>query len=69
MTAEEWNRKYKVGTVIKYYPWLGPNSSAEISKTRSEAWELGNGDAVVLIEGRSGGVALRNVEVLDGKLL
>lgn len=31
---------------------------------RSEAWALGDGSVVVLIEGRSGGVYLSHIEVL-----
>lgn len=32
--------------------------------TRSEAWMLGDGSVVVLIEGKAGGVHLSHVEVL-----
>lgn len=32
--------------------------------TRSEAWALGDGSVVVLVEGKSGGVHLSHVEVL-----
>lgn len=34
--------------------------------TRSEAWALGDGSVVVLIEGKAGGVHLSHVEVLHG---
>lgn len=53
-TAEAWNAKNPVGTLVNYYTGL----EVVPTKTRSEAWELGHGEAVVLIEGKSGGVAL-----------
>ena len=34
------------------------------TETRSEAWVLPSGDAVVLVNGKSGGVAISHVEVL-----
>lgn len=58
MTADEWNEKYPVGTVVMYrsvsssdYPW-------ETTRTRSIAWTLGHGAVVVKIEGRAGGVSI-----------
>jgi len=64
MSAEEWNASCPVGTPVAYRSWHG---AAPVStRTRSEAWELGSGDAVVLVEGKSGGVALFALEVLHG---
>lgn len=63
MTAAQWNEKHPVGTKVRYYPILGHDENVE-TKTRSEAWELGGGDAVVKVEGRAGGVALTNIEVV-----
>lgn len=52
---------------MRYYPVLPPIESAPPveSRTRSEAWELGHGAAVVLIEGRPGGVDLTHLEVMS----
>lgn len=33
-----------------------------ITRTRSEAWTLGHGAAVVLVDGYSGGIALAHVD-------
>lgn len=63
MTADEWNGTHFVGTPVRYWPGVREGEGI-LSKTRSPAWELGHGEAVVLIEGKSGGVALSHVEVV-----
>lgn len=65
MAVAEWNSKHPVGTAVRYWPVLPPVNSMPPTDTvtRSEAWALGDGTAVVLIEGRSGGVALSHVEI------
>lgn len=35
------------------------------TKTRSEAWELGHGQAVIALEGRSGGYDLARVRPME----
>lgn len=65
MNADEWNAKYPPGTHVKYTPVLGEEMGAVTSRTRSEAWTLGHGDAVVAIEGRAGGVLLEALTVLE----
>lgn len=64
MKADEWNQRYPVGTPVRYHPIIDDHESV-VSKTRSEAWELGHGAAVVKIEGRTGGVLLEAIEVID----
>lgn len=54
--AADWNAKYPVGTPVSYTAY--PHAEPFASKTRSEAWELGHGEPVVLIEGKTGGICL-----------
>ena len=59
MTAAQWNEKYPDGVQVRY---RRPDGSTLETVTRSAAWELGHGEAVVLIEDVSGGVALWALE-------
>lgn len=52
MTSEEFNKKVPVGTPVIYTDDFGVGHA---TKTRSEAWELGHGDAVVMLDGFTGG--------------
>lgn len=63
ITAAEWNQRYPVGTAVRYHPIIDEKDFIT-SRTRSEAWELGHGAAVVKIEGRAGGVALEAIDVV-----
>lgn len=65
-TAVSWNAAYPVGTAVRYWPIYPPIDGVppEVTRTRSEAWALGDGSVVVLVDGRTGGVYLSNVEVL-----
>jgi hypothetical protein len=58
LTAEEWNAQYPVGT-----PVIVVKDHGEMweTKTRSEAWNLGHGQPVVMLEGKSGGYDLSRV--------
>ena len=56
MTAKVFNKLYPIGTKVKYRniadePWI-------TTETRSEAWDLGNGEPVVKIKGKAGGVCI-----------
>ncbi len=64
-TAESWNATYPVGTVVRYWPIYPPVAGVPPvdTKTRSEAWTLGDGSVVVLVDGKTGGVYLSNIEV------
>lgn len=55
MTAEQWNDQNKVGcgVLVKL-----DDGSLFHTKTRSEAWTLGGGHPVVMLEGKSGGYDL-----------
>lgn len=59
--ASEFNKKYPVGTPVRYYPYIGSLSST--TKTRSPAWDLPDGHTLVSVDGVSGGV---NIENIDG---
>lgn len=63
VNADTFNKKFPVGTMVKYYPIKGKKNYI-ISKTRTPAWELGCNTPVVSIEGASGGVALSHLEML-----
>ena len=60
MKAEEWNEKYPVGTEVTYQSVIGVTEHRR-TITRSEAWELGHGEVVVQIKGRTGCVAITHL--------
>lgn len=66
MTAQEWNERHGVGTRVRYDSIIPPIANARgfYSRTRSEAWTLGSGHAVVKIEGRTGGFHLSHLTPL-----
>jgi len=67
-TAEAWNARYPVGTAVVAYPGVLPEHPAYdpaervVTVTRSRAWTLGHGTAVVLVDGLVGGIALTHVD-------
>jgi hypothetical protein len=67
ISANEFNVLYEEGTLVKYYPISGEDNFEE-TKTRSIAWELGHGEVVVMVEGRTGGVAVSNIEIVPAIL-
>ncbi len=66
-SAESWNSTYPVGTHVRYWPIYPPIESAPPvdTTTRTIAWTLGDGSVVVSIVGKTGGVHLSHVEVLN----
>lgn len=58
MTAAEWNAQHKagIGVIVKL-----DGGKLKYTKTRSEAWELGHGQPVIMLEGISGGYDLARV--------
>lgn len=64
MNAEQWNREYPPGTPVRYWPLKNGRDFID-TRTRSEAWELGHGETVVKLDGRTGGVCLSHIEVLS----
>jgi hypothetical protein len=58
---------YPEGTLVRYWPMLpvrGPEDKPIITKTRSEAWRLGHGDLVQMVDGVSGGVSIHHLELI-----
>jgi hypothetical protein len=51
--------EHKIGDPVRYYPVLpniGEVPGYEVTKIRSEPWQLGHGAWVIKVEGRTGGV-------------
>ncbi|MFE4334052.1 hypothetical protein ACFRQM_32960 [Streptomyces sp. NPDC056831] len=65
MTADEWNRRYPVGTPVLAYPGTRDNEPLD-TVTRTPAWTLGHGAAVVSVEGAGGGICLTHVDPIGG---
>ena len=62
MNTETWNKLYPVGTDVFV---TEDNGEQCHSRTRSEAWTLGSGQAVVKLEGYSGGYDLARVQPVE----
>lgn len=60
LTAEQWNFYYPAGTLVAVQ--RGP-AERRVTRTRSLAWELGHGTPVVLVDGYTGGIALKRLTV------
>jgi hypothetical protein len=67
ISAESFNRRFPIGTPVRYWAVLPqhPSVPPKDTKTRSAAWEVANGRPIVMIEGLSGGVALSHIEILE----
>ncbi|GCE01575.1 hypothetical protein [Embleya hyalina] len=63
MTADEFNEEHPVGTEVTAYPGVRGQEPALITRTRTRAWTLGHGAAVVAVDGHVGGIALTHVDV------
>jgi len=57
LKCDKFNKNCPVGTSVCY---IGDEQRKE-TKTRSEAWALPSGDAVVMIDGKSSGVSLDHI--------
>lgn len=66
--AEQFNESNPVGTRVRYYPIVGEPKFIE-SVTRTPAWALPCMEAVVSIEGKSGGLSLDHIEILPAAAL
>lgn len=65
-TASEFNARYPIGTPVVAYPGFRPEDTPNpvkrlLTRTRSEAWNLGNGAPVVMVDGHAGGIALTHI--------
>lgn len=61
---DTWNAVVPIGTPVRYYPIAG-RPGFELRVTDSEAWELGGHTTVVRLAGRSGGVAVTHVQLVE----
>lgn len=61
MNADDWNAQRPGGTPVTAYPGTR-NDEPLYTRTRSAAWTLGHGAAVVAVEGYTGGIALSHVD-------
>lgn len=61
-TADDWNRDHRpgIGVIVKL-----DDGKLKYTKTRSEAWTLGHGQPVVMLEGISGGYDLARVTPME----
>lgn len=67
LTADEFNARYPLGSLVVAYPGFRPEAAPSpvkrlITRTRSTAWSLGNGEPVVMVDGHAGGIALGHVD-------
>lgn len=63
-SAELFNQMYPQGTMVRAYPGVrGERERHVIGKTRSQAWKVGSGSPVVMVEGLSGGIALTHIDI------
>jgi hypothetical protein len=75
LTAAQWNSLYPVGTRVVAYPGVRPEDPLAKdlctrleTATRTPAWTLGHGAAVVSVDGYAGGIALTHIDVEGGAL-
>ncbi|MEU5979421.1 hypothetical protein [Streptomyces sp. NPDC047315] len=61
LRAEDWNERYPVGICVRAYPGTRDDVPLK-TRTRSRAWTLGHGAAVVMVEGHSAGISLTHVD-------
>lgn len=64
ISAEEFNKKFPVGTPVKYYPIQG-RENFKTGKTTTPAWTLGSGVPVVTTDIMGGGLCLTHIEVIN----
>jgi hypothetical protein len=62
MTAAQFNARYPVGTLVRYYPLVNSRAFTPTA-TRTEAWDLSDGRAVVALVGFNGGKSIEHVVV------
>jgi len=60
-----WNGRCPAGTPVHL---MEDDGSVTETRTRSAAWQLGHGQPVVLVEGRTGGYSLWRLLLPPGKL-
>jgi len=61
--AEDFNKIAPSGTPVRFWP-TSREAEPLTSRTRGVAWAMSSGEAVVRVEGRTGGIALSHIEVI-----
>ncbi|MFE5332917.1 hypothetical protein ACFRCG_41695 [Embleya sp. NPDC056575] len=59
--ADQWNALHPVGTPVHAWP-AHRDTEPVTTRTRTAAWTLGHGTAVVSVEGYAGGISLGHIE-------
>ena len=59
MNAEDFNEIYEIGDQVIY---RNDDNSRVVTTIRSLAWELGHGDSVVKVAGKTGGVSVDRID-------
>jgi hypothetical protein len=62
MNASDFNEWYEVGVSVILTDDFGKEHQ---TNTKSEAWELGDGSPVIMVDGRSGGYDLNRIKVME----
>ena len=57
----DWSEKHLLGSPVRYYPVIG-RPEYQDTQIASQAWIVGDREAVVKIKGHAGGVSLRALE-------
>lgn len=61
--AADFNKVAPSGTPVRFWP-AAHQGEPLTSRTRGAAWAMPSGEAVVRVEGRTGGIALSHIEVI-----
>ncbi|MBS3893061.1 hypothetical protein [Serratia marcescens] len=64
ISVEQFNTRFPVGALFRYYPVRGQSECCQVI-SRSEAWALGGGEVVVRVNDRSGGVSVEHLEPVE----
>ncbi|MFE3202162.1 hypothetical protein [Embleya sp. NPDC059237] len=62
--ADRWNAHHPVGALV--HAWPGSRDTEPVTtRTRTPAWTLGHGTAVVSVDGYAGGISLGHIEARE----
>jgi len=64
MNIETIKQKFPIGQKVKYYSIKGFDSFTE-HEIRSEPWALGHGDIVIKVTGKTGGLCVEHLELIN----
>lgn len=61
-SAEQWNTRFPVGTPVFAWPGMLDHVPL-VTRTRTPAWDLASGEAVVSVDGHAGGIVLHHIQL------